>query len=121
MPDRVPTSPAPMQAFWQLSTDGFPADDRFDAWHAELSAFNDIDVAHADRPAFQASATYWAFGDLTLSLNSATPLVLVRSDAMAARGGLEHEVIVVADAGEFLSTSRGQTHALHRGQVLAGN
>jgi AraC-like DNA-binding protein len=110
-----------MRAFWQMASDELPAGAQFDAWHAAFSAYNDVQVPVAARPAFRARATYWAFGSLTLAVNEATPLALIRSDRVASREGLEHAVVVVGVSGQSRTVSRGETYDLGPGDVAFGN
>jgi AraC-like DNA-binding protein len=120
MADTADAAPA-LRSFWALTSEGFEAGRRFEAWHAALSPFNDVCVGAEDRAGFRAATSYWALGDLTLAVNEATKLRLVRPDAQAAREGLEHEVVVVGLAGSFTSTSQGAPVMLEPGRMLFGS
>ena len=43
---------------WEVSTDEFAPEDRFEAWHAAVSPFNDIRVSAEERPGFRASTIF---------------------------------------------------------------
>ncbi len=104
-------------SIWQLSSDGFSREDRFDAWHSAVSEFNDVVVPVDLRHAFEAATSYWQIGSLVLVNSTASRLRLVRGAAMAARDQLDHDVVVVFAAGESVSEVRGQTYRLCAGDV----
>jgi AraC-like DNA-binding protein len=106
---------------WELSTDAFAREDRFEAWHAAVSPFNDIRVSPEERPDFRASTSYWSVGNLVLVKSQSTSLQLVRTPAQAARDQLDHEVVVVFRDGASRTDLPDGNYALNAGDVGFAN
>ncbi|MCX7287326.1 MAG: helix-turn-helix transcriptional regulator [Rhodobacterales bacterium] len=106
---------------WAWTTDSFRPADRFDAWHATVSAFNDVAVSTDKRPDFNASSECFRLGQFLLCRNESTPLRLIRSDAQAARDQLDQDVILVMQEGESRTQSRGGIYAMAAGDVAFGS
>jgi AraC-like DNA-binding protein len=111
----------PQNPIWALSTESFPQIDRFDAWHAALSPFNDIRVRPEKRQDFRAATSYWSLGQLVLTKSIATEVQLLRTNAQAARDQLDHEVVVVFLSGQSSTASRGTSYDLAAGDVAFAN
>ena len=115
---QVEALPGPI---WGLSADSFESTHRFDAWHAAMSAWNDVCVPVHRRTKFQAVTSYWTVGQFTLTKCLASDIRLIRSDAQAAREQLENDVVIVMVEGESGSVSKGRRDTLSTGGVAFAN